>query len=77
VTGHPTRYWLERFAQAIENAVDAPGESSRRAYMDLADHYWSMHVLIHGQPRAEKNKVAAIAAGAGLGDRAHQLRWAA
>jgi hypothetical protein len=45
--------------------------------MDLADHYWSMHVLIHGQPRAAKNKVAAIAAGAGLGDRAHQLRWAA
>lgn len=43
-----TNYWLDRFASALENAIDAPGERSRSAYMDLARHYWSMHVMVHG-----------------------------
>ncbi len=43
-------YWLNRFATAIESAIDAPGERSRNAYMDLARHYWAMHLMIHGRP---------------------------
>ena len=43
-----TDYLLDRFAGALENAIDAPGERSRSAYMDLARHYWSMHVMVHG-----------------------------
>ena len=41
-------YWLQRYAAAIENAVDAPGNRSRTAYLDLARHYWSMHVMVSG-----------------------------
>ena len=43
-------YWLDRFASAIEHAVDAPGDRSRTAYMDLARHYWAMHTMVHGRP---------------------------
>jgi hypothetical protein len=43
-------YWLQRYATAIENAVDAPGGRSRNAYLDLARHYWSMHMMVSGLP---------------------------
>ena len=45
----PADYWLKRFATALEKAVDAPGEPSRNAYMELARHYWSMHSMVHGK----------------------------
>jgi hypothetical protein len=45
-------YWLERYAAAIENAEDATGERSRTAYLDLAQHYWAMHMMVVGQPRS-------------------------
>jgi hypothetical protein len=60
-------------AQAIESAVDAPGEQSRQAYMDLANHYWSMHALAHGLPRSAKARALAL----GGGQSAPPLKWAA
>ena len=63
-----TDYWLDRFAGALENAIDAPGERSRSAYMDLARHYWSMHVMVHGGAACP----AADASGGGT-----TLQWAA
>jgi hypothetical protein len=48
----PTDYWLQRMAQAVEDSIGAPGEASRRAYMDLARHYWSMHIVVHGRSRS-------------------------
>jgi hypothetical protein len=66
-----TDYWLERFAAALENAIDAPGERSRTAYVDLARHYWSMHVMIHGGPALPPFPPQS-ANGGGL-----LLRWAA
>jgi hypothetical protein len=77
VTGQPSKYWLQRFAQAIESAVDAPGEQSRKAYMDLADHYWSMHVLVHGLPRSSKNRPSAAGASGPRSDNSAALQWAA
>lgn len=64
-------YWLQRYAAAIESAVDAPGGRSRTAYLDLARHYWSMHLLVEGQPALKPpprtgDNAAAIA-----------MRWAA
>jgi hypothetical protein len=77
VTGQPTEYWLQRFAQTIESAVDAPGELSRKAYMDLADHYWSMHVLVHGLPRSSRPRRLAMGPGARRSESALALKWAA
>ena len=77
MTGQPSKYWLQRFAQAIESAVDAPGEQSRKAYMDLADHYWSMHVLVHGLPRSSKGRPLAAGARGPRSDNAAALQWAA
>jgi hypothetical protein len=77
VTGQPSKYWLQRFAQAIESAVDAPGEQSRKAYLDLADHYWSMHVLVHGLPPSSKARPPGLGTGPRHSDNAAALRWAA
>ena len=65
-----TDYWLERFAGALENAIDAPGERSRTAYMDLARHYWSMHVMVHGGSASRPVSPQSIGGGA-------LLQWAA
>jgi len=46
---HPD-YWLGRFNRAIEDARIAPGEGSRTAYLDLASHYWAMHMRVNGRP---------------------------
>jgi hypothetical protein len=64
-------YWLLRYATAIENAVDAPGDRSRIAYLDLARHYWSMHLMVRGQPQSPP--------GPGRGNKRSDLimRWAA
>jgi hypothetical protein len=43
-------YWLQRYETAMIDAADAPGERSRIAYLDLARHYWSMHMLVLGRP---------------------------
>jgi len=64
-------YWLQRYATAIENAVDAPGGRSRTAYLDLARHYWSMHMMVEGAPalkpaRRTEDNAASLA-----------MRWAA
>lgn len=64
-------YWLLRYASAIENAVDAPGDSSRSAYLDLARHYWSMHMMVCGPA------VAAPAGSSANGGDALVLRRAA
>jgi hypothetical protein len=78
VTGpDPDKYWLQRFAQAIESAVDAPGEQSRTAYMDLADHYWSMHVLVHGRSAAARTKPLTLLAAKARNDSRPLLQWAA
>ena len=71
------RYWLLRFAQAIENAIDAPGERSRGAFFDLADHYWSMHVLVHGRTGSARISPLAVRAAATPSDSRPPLRWAA
>ena len=39
-------YWLRRYETAVVNAADAPGERSRTAYLELAQHYWSMHAFV-------------------------------
>jgi len=39
-------YWLRRFETAMVNAADAPGERSRSAYLELAEHYRSMHAFV-------------------------------
>jgi hypothetical protein len=64
-------YWLQRYATAIENAVDAPGDRSRIAYLDLARHYWSMHLMVRGLPMSSP--------AAGRGNKSNDLlmRWAA
>jgi hypothetical protein len=77
VTGQASKYWLQRFAQAIESAVDAPGEQSRKAYLDLADHYWSMHVLVHGLSNSARNRPPGSGPGARRSDSAPALQWAA
>jgi hypothetical protein len=77
VTGQPSKYWLQRFAQAIESAVDAPGEQSRKAYMDLADHYWSMHVLVHGLPNSARARKPGFGTGARHSNSSLELKWAA
>ena len=41
-------YWVLRLAQAVESAIEAPTDRSRIAYLELARHYWSMHVMING-----------------------------
>lgn len=63
-------YWLQRYAAAIENAVDAPGNRSRTAYLDLANHYWSMHMMLAGLP-------VSPAPGTGANPNSLVLRWAA
>jgi len=45
-------YWLLRLAQAMEKAGKAPTEQSCTAYLDLARHYWFMHLMVNG-PRAQ------------------------
>jgi hypothetical protein len=64
-------YWLQRYATAIESAVDAPGDRSRTAYLDLARHYWSMHMMVRGQTLPPP--------AAGRGNKSNDLvtRWAA
>lgn len=64
-------YWLQRYAAAIENAVDAPGGRSRTAYLDLANHYWAMHLMVRGLP------ATAPAPGTGGGASGLVMRWAA
>lgn len=64
-------YWLHRYATAIENAVDAPGDRSRTAYLDLARHYWSMHMMVRGLPDAMSTCPA------GHNTNASVMRWAA
>lgn len=44
-------YWLLRLAQAMRKAVIAPSDRLRSAHLDLARHYWSMHVMINGRGR--------------------------
>jgi len=39
-------YWLRRYETAMVNAADAPGERSRSAYLELAQHYRSMHAFV-------------------------------
>ena len=77
MTSDANKYWLHRFAEAIEHAVDAAGEQSRSAYMDLADHYWSMHLLVHGAPRPIRIRALPLRTPAAPGDAASPLRWAA
>jgi hypothetical protein len=64
-------YWLQRYATAIEKAVDAPGGRSRTAYLELARHYWSMHAMVSGLPYAPPP------AEAGSRGDALLIRWAA
>jgi hypothetical protein len=63
--------WVQRYATAIENAVDAPTGRSRNAYLDLAGHYWSMHRMVRGLPdRARAPRT-------GEGADGLLMRWAA
>lgn len=45
-------YWLRRYESAVANAADAPGERSRTAYMELAEHYRSMHAFVLKRTKA-------------------------
>ncbi len=53
-------FWLKRLALAVEQAVAAPGERSRGAYLDLARHYWAMHVLVHGHSHTCEFRIAEL-----------------
>jgi hypothetical protein len=44
-------FWMTRASEALDNAVAAPSERTRAAYLELVRHYWSMHELVHG-PKA-------------------------
>lgn len=37
-------YWIERLAETVDKAIEAPSERSRLAYLQLARHYWAMHL---------------------------------
>ena len=38
-------FWLIRLTDVLDKAVAAPSERSRAAYLELARHYCSMHVV--------------------------------
>ena len=64
-------YWLQRYETAVASAARAAGERSRTAYVDLARHYWSMHMMVVGRPTSTPAPAAITAADAPL------IRWAA
>jgi hypothetical protein len=45
--------------------------------MDLADHYWSMHVLVHGRSAAARTKPLTLLAAKARNDSRPVLQWAA
>lgn len=47
-----SEYWLRRYETAVVNAADAPGDRSRRAYLELAEHYRSMHAFVLKRTKA-------------------------
>ena len=69
-------YWLRRLALAVEHAAAAPGIRSRAAYLDLARHYWSMHVMVHGQGQTSEFAIPELIDAAAMGSPA-PLQWAA
>jgi hypothetical protein len=68
-------YWLQRLVIAAEKAADAPGERSRAAYLDLARHYRSMYLMVHGRARSTSLPFEAAARAAESGGA--PLQWAA
>lgn len=64
-------YWLQRYETAIGNALSAPGDRSRVAYLDLARHYWSMHMMVLGRPTSTPIPAAVAEIDTPL------MRWAA
>lgn len=42
-------YWVSRLAEAVDNGLVASNEPARNAYVDLARHYWSMHLMVNGK----------------------------
>jgi hypothetical protein len=64
-------YWLGRYETAVANAAAAAGERSRAAYVDLAHHYWAMHMMVVGRPTSTPVPQAMAPADAPL------IRWAA
>jgi len=51
VTFTPDEFWKVRLLQALESARSASSERSRVAYLQLAEHYLSMHRLMRGDGR--------------------------
>jgi hypothetical protein len=46
-------FWITRASEALRNAVAAPSERTRAAYLELVHHYCSMHELVHGSKPSE------------------------
>ena len=43
-------HWLHAYETAVANAANAAGMQLRAAYIDLARHYWSRHMMVLGRP---------------------------
>ena len=39
-----SHYWLRRHDEAARQAAEAISERARDAFMELAGHYWALHV---------------------------------
>jgi hypothetical protein len=52
-TPDPAEYWLQRLQHAVDGAAGAASERSRSTFVDLACHYWSMYMMVHGRIRQE------------------------
>jgi len=62
MSGECAEYWLLRLTHAVDNAGNAASDRSRAAFLDLACHYWSMHMMVHGRAHAEHPAVIRLMA---------------
>ena len=63
----PDDYWAQRLAQAMEDATRAQTMRSRSAYLDLAAHYLSMHLMINGRQKPIGSHIALAGVGTARG----------
>jgi hypothetical protein len=76
MSGDCAEYWLLRLQHAVESAASAGSERSRSAFLDLAGHYWSMHMMVHGRTQSDHPAVVSLMA-AISSQATPELRWAA
>ena len=76
MSGDCAEYWLHRLQHAVESAASAASDRSRAAFLDLACHYWSMQMMVHGRAPSDHPAVVSLMA-AISSPAAPDLRWAA